>query len=150
VFKAPIASLLLPAPESRENFDEVLGGPQDFSGISRGSPCNFLKSPCFPEFLQGGDSFAADCVLHHAVRCQPAVPGLRHIAPQFAGILAGSMVGLPSPLPLNAGTAQILAHGLWGPQTRSWRRPVSDIAKREGRVEHISFGVTLRSSKRNL
>jgi hypothetical protein len=50
--QAPFASLLLPAPESRENFDQVLAGPEDFSGISGGSPCNFSKSPCFPEFCR--------------------------------------------------------------------------------------------------
>jgi hypothetical protein len=44
-------------------------------------------------------------------------------SPPFAGILRVQMRNVRSPLPAEVAKAQILAPGLWAPQTRSWRRP---------------------------
>jgi hypothetical protein len=79
-------------------------------------PCIF---PVIREF-EGGDQFDMGCN-HHAVRCEPAFPGLRRNARNLRAFWRVQIPGARSLRQTEVAIAWILAPSLWARQTRSWR-----------------------------
>src|SRR5260370_37694781 len=95
------------------------------SRASGRDPLEFTKFPVlFPDRreLPRGDRFDGGCIHHHAVRCEPAFPGLRQIARNLRAVSRVQIRDVRSLLPAEVAIASILAAGLWALQTRSWRR----------------------------